>query len=65
VPLIWLLPLKNVTVPAGARPRLLVFTVAVKLTAAPDAMVDGEAAKLVTVVALLIVTPMALDVLAL
>jgi hypothetical protein len=42
-----------------------VFTVAVKVTVAPEAMFDGEAATLVTVVALVIETPTGLDVLVL
>ena len=57
--------MKNATVPAGASPRLLVFTVAAKVTLAPDVMVDGEAAKVVTLVALVIETPTGLDVLVL
>jgi hypothetical protein len=43
----------------------MVFTAAVKLTVAPEATFDGEAATLVAVVALVIVTPAAVDVLVL
>ena len=65
MPLIWVLPLKNATLPVGASPRLLVFTVADKLTVAPEATFDGVAVALVTVVALVIETPTGLDVLVL
>jgi len=41
VPLIRLVPLANVTVPVGARPKLLVLTVAVRVTGVLGGVLAG------------------------
>ena len=65
MPLMGVVPLKKVTLPPGARPRLVVFTTAVKVTEVPALILEGVAVTLVAVVAGVMVIPTAVEVLVL